>query len=125
MSVELNPTNKIIARLKLQPNGEAQQFFTNECAKHMDPFVPFDTGTLAETVIINGQPTTNVKEDKITYAQEYAKVVYYGVREGKELTIHQDMHPLATTYWDKHMWTSKGKEIIKSVEDYIKRGGKQ
>ena len=32
--------------------------------------------------------------------------------------------PGTGAYWDKMMWISKGKEIIKEVEDYMKRGNK-
>ena len=89
----------------------------------MDKYVPFDTGALAETVLINGQPTKNVLDDKIIYEQEYAKVVYYGIRNGKEINIHTDKHAFATTYWDKVMWTAEGKDIVKSVQEFVDRGG--
>lgn len=124
MPVELKPTSKIIAKLNLEPNGKVHKFFTNECARQMDKYVPFDTGALAETVIVNGQPTTNVLDDKIIYEQEYAKVVYYGIRNGKEINIHTDKHALATTYWDKQMWSAEGKDIEKSVQEFVNRGGK-
>ena len=124
MSVNVKPTSVIKARLGLEPNGRVQKYFTNECAKAMDKFVPFDEGTLAETVIQEGVPTENVTTDTITYQTQYAKVVYYGMREGKPINIHTDKHKFATTYWDKHMWTAKGKDIVKSVQEYVNRGGK-
>lgn len=124
MSFSINPTSVIVARLGLEPNGRIHKFFTNECARHMDKFVPFDTGTLAETVIQNGQPTKNVTENTITYEQDYAKVVYYGIRNGKEINIHTDKHAFATTYWDKAMWTANGSDIVKSVQEFMDRGGK-
>lgn len=124
MGVKLQPTSVIKTHLGIEPNGRVHKFFTNECAKAMDPFVPFDNGDLAETVIQNGQPTKNVTENSITYQQPYAKVVYFGIRNGKPINIHTDKHSKATTYWDKHMWTAKGKDIIKRVQDYINHGGK-
>lgn len=124
MPVNMKPASVIQARLGIQNGGPAHAFFTAECARQMDRFVPFDTGTLAETVIQNGQPTNNVTNDTITYNQNYASVVYYGVRLGKSITIHTDKHPDATTYWDRHMWTAKGKDITKAVQNYINQGGK-
>lgn len=124
MPVKMKPASVIQARLGIQNGGPVHAFFTAECARQMNRFVPFDTGTLAETVIENGEPTTNVTVDTITYAQKYASVVYYGIRNGKNITIHTDKHADATTYWDKHMWTAKGKDITKAVQNYTNRGGK-
>ncbi len=124
MPVNMQPASVIKARLGIEPNGRVHKFFTNECAKEMDPFVPFDNGDLAETVIQGGQPTRNVTTNTITYEQEYAKVVYYGIRNGKSIIIHHDKHAKATTYWDKHMWTAKGQDIVNRVQEYVNRGGK-
>ena len=123
MPVKINSTSKIKARLGIEPNGRAQKFFTAECARQMDRFVPFRKGILAGTVVNNGVVTSNVTTNTITYDQEYAKVVYYGVRNGKAINIHTDKHADATTYWDKRMWSAKGPDIIKAVEDFIKNGG--
>lgn len=125
MSVKLQPTSAIKVQLGINPNGRIQKFFTNECARHMDKYVPFDTGTLAETVIQNGFPTANVTDTSISYEQEYAQVVYYGMRNGKEITIHTDKHYFATTYWDQAMWSAEGQDIVKSVQKEIERGGKK
>lgn len=124
MPVTVKPTSVIKARLGIEPNGRVQKFFTNECAKAMDRFVPFDNGDLAATVIQNGEPTSNVTANTITYEQNYAKIVYYGVREGKPIIIHTEKHADATTYWDKQMWSAKGQDIVKRVQNYINRGGK-
>ena len=77
-----------------------------------------------KTVIINGEPTANVTANSITYDMPYAKTVYYGIRQGKPITIHTNKHAQATTYWDKHMWTAQGQEIVKRVQNYVNRGGK-
>lgn len=125
MPVIMKPTSVIKAKLGIEPNGRVQKFFTNECAKAMDRFVPFDSGDLAGTVIQNGEPTMNVTATYIIYQQNYAKVVYYGIRKGKPIHIHTDKHADATTYWDKHMWTAKGQDIVKRVQRYVNRGGNE
>lgn len=125
MPVKMQPVSVIKANLGIEPNGRVHKFFTNECAKEMDPFVPFDEGSLAETVIQGGQPTRNVTTNTITYEQPYARYVYYGIsKNGKSLHYHTDMHKLAGPYWDKRMWTAKGQDIVKRVQEHINRGGK-
>ena len=114
MPVKLKPTSVIKARLGLEPNGRVQKFLTHSCRLHMDKYLPFDTGTLATTA--NEQPNA------VIYEQPYAKVVYYGVRNGKEINYHLDKHPLAGPYWDKRMVSAEMQDVVKEVQDYI--GGK-
>lgn len=115
MPVIMKPTSQIITRLKIQPSGPAQRFLTHTCRIHMDKYVPYDTGTLAGTA--------DEAVDKIIYPQEYAKVVYEGVRNGKELNYHKDKHPLAGPYWDKRMVSAEIQDVVKEVEDFIKYHG--
>ena len=124
MAFKMEPISKIKADLGIEPGGKVQKFFTAECARQMDPFVPFDKGILAGTVIQGGQTTKNVKATTITYKTKYALYVYKGKSHGKPMIIHKDKHPHATSHWDKKMWTAKKIDIVKSVQDYIDRGGK-
>lgn len=125
MPVEIKPANIIKARLGIQPNGRIQKFFTNTCAKHMDKYVPFRTGTLAETVVINGNPTSNVKDKTINYEQPYARYVYYGIsKNGKPLVYNKSMHAYAGKYWDKRMWSAEKDKILNEVQNELNRGGK-
>lgn len=124
MLIKLRPISIIHEDLGIEENGRVHKFFTAECARQMDRFVPFDKGDLASTVVENGRVTGNVKTDTITYQQPYAKVVYYGLRNGKPINIHTDKHKDATTYWDRRMWSAKKDDIIKAVEKYASRGGK-
>lgn len=119
----LKPVSVIEARLGLQPNGRVQKFFTQTCAIHMDKYVPMDTGALAETTIIENQPTGNVLDDKIIYSTPYAHYVWNGVsRKGLPLNYQTDKHSKATDHWEKKMWSAEGKEIIKEVQNYIRSG---
>lgn len=117
MSVKIQPASVIKARLGIESGGKAHTFFTNKCAQAMDKYVPFDTGTLAETV--------SIETDAITYVQPYARYVYYGIsKNGNALNYHTDKHELATSYWDKHMWTAEGNDIVRQVQKYVNGGGK-
>ena len=127
MPLYLEPKPVIKANLGIQNGGPVHAFFTDACAKAMDRFVPFDTGTLAETVVLkNGDINrSNVNVDSITYNQEYASIVYEGISHGKKIQFHTDKHPDATSYWDLHMWTAKGDDIVRQTQKYMdKYGGK-
>lgn len=125
MPVKLEPASVIKATLGIENGGRVHAFFTSECAKAMDKFVPFDNGDLAETVIENGEPTANVGVDTIVYEQPYAHYVYCGIsKNGNELHYNTDKHLLATSYWDQVMWSANGSDIIKRVQEYVNRGGK-
>ena len=122
--VELKPTDVIIDELELDESGKLHSFFTATCALHMDKYVPFDEGILAGTVVRGEQTTSNVTADEIIYDQEYASYQYKGEREdGSHKIVNRtlDKHPLATSYWDVHMWTAEREQIEKEVEKEFKR----
>lgn len=114
MPVKLQPTSVIKARLGIEPNGRVQRFLVHTCKIHMDKYVPYDIGTLSTTA--------TELPDGVLYGQNYAKVVYEGVRNGKELNYHLDKHPLAGPYWDKRMASAEMQDVIREVQNYI--GGK-
>ena len=127
MPLYIEPIRKIEVDLGIQNGGPVHAFFTDACAKAMDKFVPFDTGTLAETVVLkNGDINReNVTVDTITYNQEYAIYVYSGITHGTVMTFNTDMHPNATSYWDEHMWTANGEDVVRQTQKYMDRyGGK-
>ena len=127
MKVELKPTSVIVANLGLAPNGPVQKWFTNTCALHIDKYVPFDTGALAETSVLESGEINkeNVYENAIVYNQEYARYVYYGIsRSGKPMNYQTDKHRLAGPYWDKRMWSAEKKQVVKEVQNYFDKRGK-
>lgn len=123
-SLKFLPTSEIKANLGIQNGGPVHKFFTSECAKAMDRYVPWRTGALAKTVILNGQPTENVKTDRIIYNQEYAIYPYYGITHGKPMNYRIDVHAEAGPYWDQRMWSVKKEDIIDRVQKYVDRGAK-
>lgn len=114
VKLKMQPDSVIQAQLGIEPNGRVQRYFTNQCKLHMDKYVPFDTGTLASTV--------KSTADEIIYDQPYAKVVYYGVRDGKKLNYHTDKHPKACSYWDRQMASAEMQDVIKEVQMYYDWG---
>lgn len=126
--VEMNRESVIAARLGIDEGGRIHKYFTEQCALHMDRFVPFDSGDLATTVVVNGKTTSNVTVNTITYEQPYAKYQYYGMRKDgshkiDEANRKRDFHPLATSHWDRHMVTADMPDIIANVQKELERGG--
>ena len=128
VEVKMQPDAVIEAGLGIEEGGRIHKYFTEQCALHMDKYVPFDSGDLATTVVANSTVTGNVTVDTITYEQEYAKYQYYGMRKDGSHKINEanrkrDMHPIATTYWDQHMVTADMPDIIADVQKELERGG--
>lgn len=112
----------IIANFGLGKNGDVHKFFTNTCALHMDKYVPYDEGTLANSVVQGGVVTSNVDVDSITYDQEYASYVYNGIsKNGNPLNYSHNMHAYAGDYWDERMVSAEMSEVEQEVQDYIDR----
>ena len=116
--VVMKPTSVIESRLGLNPDGEIQKFFTETCAEYMDPYVPFRSGALADYIIVGNE---------IWYDQEYAQYQYYGARADLSHLIMtknrtRTDHPLATSYWDRYMWTAHKEDIIRQVQNKIDKG---
>ena len=142
MKVEIKPISTIKARIGIQEGGPAHAFFTNSCYRHMGQFVPGgEDGMLNQNV--------DLQIDSITYKSPYAHYQYIGklyvdpkyekgafysedygfwsrpgitkIPTNKDLEYHT---PGTGNYWDKKMWSSKSKEVIKEVQAYIDRGCK-
>ena len=115
MSVKMEPTSKIKAKLGLEPNGRVQQFFTETCYKHMDKYVPrrlgSDGGSLREIV--------DIQPNYITYEMPYAHAQYIGFTKGP---VKNYSTPGTGPYWDKRMVSAEMKDVVKEVQDYV--GGK-
>ena len=115
--VELSSLNKLEKQLHIDPEGIVQTIFTHSCRLHCDEFTPYDTGALADNV--------SETPSSFTYEVPYASYQYYGERQdGSHKIVHRtlDKHPLATSYWDKHMVTAKGNEVVEDVRRYMRRG---
>ena len=112
MPVRLQPTSTIIANLGCDPTGRVQKFFQNTCYKRMDKYVPKDIGNLRTNVDLSN-PT------KIVYESPYALAQYYGIVNGKPV---QNYTTDGTgPYWDKRMWTAEGQDVVREMQNYIRR----
>ena len=114
MSVYIDSLESIKRKLKIDENGPAQAFLTENCYKAMDKYVPMDNGDLRTNVTL----TTN----SITYESPYASYQYYGIREDGTHKVKNYTTPGTGTYWDKRMVSAEMQDIVKEVQDYV--GGK-
>lgn len=112
--IEINSTDNILAKRKLGENGEAQEFFTKECAKAMNPYVPFKSGTLKDLDV-----KTNV--DNIVYYAPYARKQYYENKGNGIGGVNRNGQ--RGKLWDKRAWSDHRDEIINKVADFV--GGKR
>lgn len=107
--MKLNPISTIKANLGIEPNGRVQKFFTDTCAKHMDKYIPKDTGNL-RGIIDKGA-------DYITYESNYAHYQYVNQFPTDHYTT-----PGTGPYWDKRMWSAEKDTVIEEVQRYVNRG---
>jgi len=113
----IDPIEKILRKRGLQVNGPVQSFFTNECAKFMDKYVPMQSGILKNTRVVG--------KNYVMYIMPYARYHYYGKlmvgRAPKKLTdIDMKYHgaPNRGPFWDKRMWAENGSRITEATARY-------
>lgn len=111
MEIKLEFDEKaVLARLNLESGGKVQYALDSVIVRTTDPFVPMDTGTLAQTV-------RGVGTGRIEYIQPYARYQYFGMAmvapngsafaklgetkhlNGIPLNYNRSKHALAGPYW--------------------------
>ena len=85
------------------------KFAHNEWNKLIFPYVPFNTGTLAES--------TDISAEAITYKAPYASAVYTQNRN-----FRKDLHPLASSEWDKAAAPTQKPKLIEALQKYVESG---
>ncbi len=114
---------------------EKQKIVDSECLRYMDPYIPYDTGTLAKSAVIG----TVIGSGLIVQNTPYARYLYYGevygpnipITTGGEVTgfyspAHKEptgrpiqynttKHPLAGKMWFERMKQDHLNDIKKAV----------
>jgi hypothetical protein len=112
ISLEMDPTDKILAKRKMGKDKSAQRFFTSTVRRHSDKYVPMLSGVLKNTA--------KEGDNYILYDTPYAAENYYHNRgRGLQGTSNGG---LRGKEWDKRMMASEGKTVVKELADYV--GGK-
>ena len=143
--IDMDDVNQILRNHGLQAGGPVQKFFTSELMRLSDPYVPFRSGPLKNSV----HPSQ--EWDSIIYNTPYARYHWYGKlmvdpitkkgafydpRSGrywsrpntpKELTTRDLQYtggPLRGPKWVERCWLDNKDSITNSVEAYIIGGAK-
>lgn len=104
VTLNLDPTDKILLKRSLNKNGNGQKFFTHEVRRLSDHYIPLDSGKLRDSAV--------EITDKIIYVQPYAKIQWYG-NPG-----NSNGEPLRGKLWVLRMWQDRKNEIVKSVAKF-------
>ena len=130
VKVKLNSTNKIIKDHGLDKNGRVVRRLRDTADRLMNPFVPMDNGELRR---LKTYPSNN----QIKYTSPYAKYQYYGklmlakngsswakLGEKKTLTSKNLTYHTSGTgpKWNELMMQRRKNDLVKDVENYIKKG---
>lgn len=94
-------SNKIIDKYGIQKGGNTQLWFSNNCFRRMQKYVPFKTGALSTTATI--------KPGTVTYEVPYAHR-QYTTNKGKGLR---------GKYWDKKMKSAESNILSKEAKKYM------
>lgn len=125
MSVKVNlPKAEILKRLGLGGTNKVQKYLASQVKRLCDPYVPMQQGTLKNNATVAGDGSN------IVYTQPYAHYQYYGKvmagrapkhYTGDDLTYHGA--PMRGPQWEKRMLADKSKDLERSIDAYIKKGG--
>ena len=118
------PKAEILKNLGLGGSDKVRKYVASQVKRLCDPYVPMQQGLLKNSATIAGDGSY------IVYTQPYAHYQYYGEvmagRAPKQYTgkkINYHGAPMRGKQWDKRMLADKSKDLERSVETYIKKGG--
>lgn len=111
VKVEMDPDG-ILSRRGLGISKRTQILLANEVAKHSDPYIPFDRGSLKSNKYIAADGAS------ITYKQKYAARQW----DGNFKNYSNNASGLRGGRWTERMWQARGREILDGIAKTI--GGK-
>ena len=100
--------------------AKVQYAFSQQVARTVDPYVPFDTGTLKKSVNL----ASDFQGGTLVYNTPYARRQYYLHEQGQGL--HGDNH-LRGSYWGQRAIADHKDELVKFAKNAAKSnlgGGK-
>ena len=106
--VKINPA-KICGRVL---DRSAKLFAANTAYKLMFDYIPFVTGTLAESVNIYDEGTAGV----IHFTQPHAHRLY----NGTGFNFSTEKHQQATAKWDNAAMKTKKETLLQSIQNYLR-----
>ena len=92
---------------KIRVNQEMGKYAAESWRKHIEPYVPYNTGRLCNDVTI--------RPYKIIYNAPYADKVYNDLRRN----FRKDKHPLATARWSEVAAPAVRDYFIQDMQDFV------
>ena len=129
IKVKMHSASQIIRDHGLDENGSVQAKLLSDFDKFMDPYIPMDSGTLKNT-------KTYPNKHSIKYTSPYAHYMYKGKvatgpsrpkgvkRTISNIPLKYQGAPKRGAEWDKRMWNDRKNDILRDLQNVIKRGGK-
>lgn len=129
IKVKMHSASQIIKDHGLDENGSVQAKLLTDFDRFMDPYIPMDSGTLKNT-------KTYPNKHSIKYTSPYAHYMYKGKaalgpsrpkgvkRAISNIPLKYQGAPKRGAEWDKRMWNDRKNDILRDLQNVIKRGGK-
>ena len=133
LKLKMNDTNKILKDHGMQENGAVTKCLRDTVDRFCDPYVPMESGMLKNS-------KTYPSNHEIKYTSPYAHYMYKGqlmvgptgsswAKKGEKKhytnkSLKFQGTPKRGGEWEKRMMNDRRKDVIKSVQNFIKKGGK-
>ena len=91
-------------------NDRVGIYMAETSARHMDKFIPMDSGILAQSY--------KTEPFKVKYYAPYARRMFWG----ENYNFQKDRHPLATARWDIATSSAEGQQIADELRAFIEHG---
>lgn len=133
LKLKMNDTNKILKDHGMQENGAVTKCLRDTVDRFCDPYVPLESGMLKNS-------KTYPSNHEIKYTSPYAHYMYKGqlmvgptgssyARTGEKKhytskSLKFQGAPKRGGEWEKRMMNDRRKDVIKSVQSFIEKGGK-
>lgn len=132
----LKPEKQIMRETTKGNNGIL--FLANEAKRLMDPYVPADNLVLAQNTEVYVEDDKGIVEYTTPYAHyQWEGELYVSSKTGspwasegehkipatpaKDLEHSKFRHPLATSHWDMAMKISRGVDLARAMEEFLKK----
>lgn len=112
--------DELIKKIGTVVGGDVQKAVDTAVIRECEPYVPYRTGRLSNSVHI----ATAIGSGEVVYSTPYARSMYYGVLYGSNAKImhyNQAMHKFAGSYWFDRAMAENKKKILKEAQNAAKR----
>ena len=111
--------DELLRKFHLEKMGRAQTALDGAVVDFSVPYCPYRTGRLAYSPYqfsIFGSGT-------IEYNVPYARPMYYGQHNGKEVNYNRSINPLAGSYWTDRMKADRIADLVDVVRRAMRKTG--